>query len=123
MVELPWDAASVPDAHVEPDPGPADLLVAGPDGPHVLGPATVDSDADGRVDTAVVPGPDALALGTDLDGDADVDVLTLVHRDGTSTTTGTGDEPPGPPVPGWDEGPAPPAPTIDPVTGRWMRGG
>ncbi|HSK57758.1 MAG TPA: DUF6802 family protein, partial [Actinomycetospora sp.] len=87
--------------------------------PHALGPPTVDSDADGRADTAVVPEPDALALATDLDGDARVDVLTRVHADGTATTELID-------APGhasWDEGPTPPPPTIDPATGRWIRGG
>lgn len=98
----------VPDIHI--DPLPADVLV---DGTDVLGPATVDSDADGRADTAVVDEPDALVLGTDLDGDARVDVVTRVHDDGAVTTED---------VP-WDEGPVPPAPTIDPATGRWVRGG
>ncbi|MDD7940753.1 hypothetical protein PHK61_20215 [Actinomycetospora lutea] len=97
-----------PEVHI--DPVPADLLVTGT---HVLGPATVDSDADGRPDTAVVPGPDALVLGTDLDGDARIDVITRVHDGGGVVTED---------VP-WDEGPVPPAPTIDPATGRWVRGG
>jgi hypothetical protein len=119
MVELPGDAA-LPDAHVDPLGAAPDLLVGTPDGPHVLGPATVDSDADGRADTAVAAGPDAHALGTDVDGDRHVDVLTQVHADGTATTT----ELPGEPVPAsWDEGSVPPAPVIDPVTGRWVRGG
>lgn len=98
-----------PEAHV--DPLPADLLI-GSTG--VLGPATVDSDADGRPDTAVVSEPDALVLGTDIDGDTSVDVVTRVHGDGTATTEDVVD---------WDEGPVPPTPTIDPATGRWVRGG
>ncbi|MDD7965614.1 DUF6802 family protein [Actinomycetospora lemnae] len=101
----------LPDAHVDPA-GPAELLVT--DGAHVLGPATVDSDADGRPDTVVVTEPDALVLGTDLDGDAHADVLTRIGPDGSTTTTG-------PEAPPWDEGPVPPAPTIDPATGRWVR--
>lgn len=127
MVELSehgMDPGLHPDAQV--DPGGVDplgrateLLVAAPDGPHALGPATVDSDADGRADTAVVGGPDALELGTDVDGDGRVDVLTRVLADGTATTATMAE------LPGesWDEGPPPPAPTIDPVTGRWVRGG
>jgi hypothetical protein len=42
-----------------------------------------------------------------------------VHADGTATTTELPDEPP---VTPWDEGPTPPPPTIDPATGRWVRG-
>ncbi|MEJ2862728.1 DUF6802 family protein [Actinomycetospora flava] len=99
----------VPDVHIDPLPG--ELLV-GDAG--VLGPATVDTDADGRPDTAVASEPDALVLGTDLDGDARVDVLTRVHDDGSTTTEE---------LDTWDEGPVPPAPTIDPATGRWVRGG
>jgi len=124
MVELPSglpeDPGPHPDAHVDPGGAAAELLVAAPDGPRALGPATVDSDADGRADTAVVAGPDALELGTDVDGDGHVDVLTRVFADGTATTSELGS---GPAPEPWDEGPAPPAPTIDPVTGRWVRGG
>ncbi|MFC5137101.1 DUF6802 family protein [Actinomycetospora rhizophila] len=98
-----------PEAFVDPA-GPAPELLIGA---HALGAATVDSDADGRPDTAVVPEPDALVLGTDLDGDARVDVVTRVHDDGRVTTEDLA----------WDEGPVPPAPTIDPATGRWVRGG
>lgn len=131
MVELPSglpeDVGPHPEAHVDPGGPAAELLVAAPDGPHALGPATVDSDADGRADTAVVAGPDALELGTDVDGDGRVDVLTRVLADGTATTATA----PGLPGEGWhegwhegwDEGMPPPAPTIDPVTGRWVRGG
>ena len=116
MVEL--EPGLHPDAHVDPG-APADLLVTAPGGAHLLGPPTVDSDADGLADTAVVPGPDALVLGTDVDGDGHVDVLTQVRADGTTTTA----ELPDPPAVPWDEGPVPPAPTIDPVTGGWTRGG
>jgi hypothetical protein len=123
MLELPddssLDSGLHPEAQIDPGGPTAELLVAAPDGPHALGPATVDSDADGRADTAVVAGPDALELGTDVDGDGRVDVLTRVLADGTATTATT----PGLPGEGWDEGPAPLAPTIDPVTGRWVRGG
>jgi hypothetical protein len=102
----------VPEVFVDPvDPAvPDELFVEA----HVLGVPTVDSDADGRPDTVVVGEPDALVLGTDLDGDARVDVVTRVHDDGTATTEE---------LPDWDEGPVPPAPTIDPLTGRWTRGG
>lgn len=105
-----------PDVHVDPDPG---LVLLAPNGPygapalHGLGPATVDSDADGRPDTAVVAEPDALVLATDVDGDAEVDVVTTVGDDGGVLTRSAP----------WDEGLPPPAPTIDPVTGRWVRGG
>jgi len=130
MVELPTELSGLPgdlpphpEAHVDPSPAP-DLLVAAPGGPHGFGPATVDSDSDGRPDTAVVAEPDALTLATDLDGDDRVDVLTRVHADGTATTTrpapGLPDDPAAAP---WDEGPPPPPPTIDPATGRWVRGG
>ncbi|GAA4884450.1 DUF6802 family protein [Actinomycetospora straminea] len=115
-------AAEFPEAHVDPagpDPAepPAPAALLDPDGAHVLGPPTVDSDADGRPDTAVVTEPDGLVLGTDLDGDARADVLTRIAPDGSATTTG-------PDGPDWDEGwvgEVPPAPTIDPVTGRWVR--
>lgn len=125
---LPEDPGPHPDAHVDPGGRAVDLVVAAPDGlAHVLGPATVDSDADGHADTAVVAGPDALVLGTDVDADARVDVLTQVHGDGTATTLELPDEPAlaagdDPAAGPWDEGPVPPAPTIDPVTGRWVRG-
>jgi hypothetical protein len=121
MVDPFPDAALLPghpDVHVDPDPG---LVLLSPDGPfgapalHGLGPATVDSDADGRPDTAVVAEPDALVLATDVDGDAEVDVVTTLGTDGGVLTRSVPDE--------WDEGVPPPAPAIDPVTGLWTRGG
>ena len=115
MVELP-------DVHIDPGVPEPELLVAAADGPHALGPATVDSDADGRADTAVVPEPDALPLATDLDGDARIDVLTRVHADGTATTELLDDLGEAAAAP-WDEGPVPPPATIDPASGRWVRDG
>ncbi len=118
--------AGHPEVHVDPDPG---LLLLAPDGPsgapvlHGLGPATVDSDADGRPDTAVLGGPDALELATDLDGDAHVDVVTTLGADGTALTRSIPPPVPEPVPEPWDEGVPPPAPTIDPVTGRWIRDG
>jgi hypothetical protein len=109
--------AGHPDVHVDPDPGLVLLAPDGPSGapvPHGIGPATVDSDADGRADTAVVAEPDVLVLATDVDGDAHVDVVTTLGADGGALTRA---------VPDWDEGVPPPAPTIDPVTGLWVRGG
>jgi hypothetical protein len=117
MVELP-------DVHIDPGVPEPDLLVGPPDAAHALGPATVDSDADGRADTAVVTepwDPGALTLATDLDGDARIDVLTRVHGDGTATTELLDDLGEAAAAP-WDEGPVPPPPTIDPVTGGWVRG-
>lgn len=112
----------LPDAHV--DPGGPGLLLDEPDGPSGapdpidLGPATVDSDADGHADTTVIDAPGRLVLATDLDGDARVDVVTTIAADGTAATREI-------PVTwgAWDEGVPPPAPTIDPATGHWIRGG
>ena len=94
-----------------PDPGPGapgQLLLDGPDGPHALGPPTVDSDADGRPDTVLADTPGGLLLATDLDADAHADVATVVG----------GALPPPEWDPGWDA-PAPPAPVLDPVSGHW----
>ncbi|WP_433784304.1 hypothetical protein ACQPX6_29285 [Actinomycetospora sp. CA-101289] len=118
MVELP-------DVHIDPGVPEPDLLVGPPEAAQSFGPATVDSDADGRPDTAVVsePGdPGALTLATDLDGDARIDVLTRVHADGTATTELLDDLGEAAAAP-WDEGPVPPPPTIDPASGRWVRDG
>lgn len=113
----PWPSA-VDAPEVEPDPIPVPgLLLDAPDGPHPLGPPTVDSDADGRADTTVLTEPDALDLATDLDADGRVDVLTTLGADGRAVTVeyGAGDR--------WDEGVPPPAPILDPTTGAWVRGG
>ncbi len=138
------DAPTAPAAL--PGLGPPPLVLDDAGGVHVLGPATVDSDADGRPDTAVLdltaamadPADDALLLATDLDADGHVDAATTVAADGRAVT-GTRD-PEGRFAPGWDggggagpdpapdgawnggeEGAAPPAPSIDPVTGAWTR--
>ena len=118
----------------EPDPdlgsdlgsGPDPLVLDGPDGARVLGPATVDSDADGRADTVVGAVDDGLLLATDVDADGHVDVVSAIHGDGSTTTAVRG--PDGvlvPPAaehwdPGWDA-PAPPAPWFDPGRGEWIR--
>lgn len=85
--------------------GPPPLLLDAPDGVHVLGPATVDSDADGRPDTAVVdstPEDGALLLGTDLDADGHVDAASTIAADGRAVTATRGAD--GHFAPGWDGG-------------------
>lgn len=111
--ELPPDddGPALPVPHGAPWPG-STLLLGGPGGAHPLGPATVDSDADGVADTAVVPsvpGPGVLDLATDLDRDGDVDVLTSLSADGSARTVEVPDAvPPTDPAhddpwhPGWD---------------------
>jgi len=102
------DAPTAPAAL--PGLGPSPLVLDDAGGVHVLGPATVDSDADGRPDTAVLdltaapadPADDALLLATDLDADGHVDAATTVAADGRAVT-GTRD-PEGRFAPGWDGG-------------------
>lgn len=130
---LPGTEHDVAPPAVDPDGGGPSLVLGGVEGPHPVGPATIDSDADGVTDTALVsPSPDAglLSLATDLDHDGDVDVLTTVGSDGSARTvaldpaaSGWG---PGHGDAGWDPGwdaPAPPAASIDPATGAWTRSG
>ncbi|WP_246222054.1 MULTISPECIES: DUF6802 family protein [Gordonia] len=65
-------------------------------GPDVwdLGPADLDTDADGIADSLTRPGPDGMAVYTDSDADGRVDLITEVGRDGSYTTqrldTGSG---------------------------------
>lgn len=47
-----------------------------------LGPADVDTDADGVADSLTRPGPNGLTVYTDSDRDGQVDLITEVHRDG-----------------------------------------
>lgn len=125
-----------PHPAVDPLPGPgADpLLLSAADGGHPIGAATIDSDADGLPDTALVPSPARLpgsgdggdtgallGLATDLDHDGDVDVLTTLTAEGTARTValdapagrwqdaaddGAGPDPRAGPTPdtGWDAG-------------------
>ncbi|GAC67211.1 DUF6802 family protein [Gordonia soli] len=47
-----------------------------------LGPADVDTDADGVKDSLTRPGPDGLTVYTDTDHDGQVDKITEVDKDG-----------------------------------------
>lgn len=117
------DVTDLPDAGTGGHPGepavvpipPGALELDTPTGRTPFGAPTIDSDADGVADTAVVPadGDDLLGLATDLDGDGHVDVLTTIDTTGAARTETV-------PSPGaWDEGVPPPPPVIDPATGRW----
>lgn len=78
------------------DPGPPDWPRAYPPGsmevqtthgPEPVGPATVDSDGDGRPDTAVVPIHDGLLLVTDVDGDGSADQVVDMDNSGSVTVS------------------------------------
>ncbi|WP_020669175.1 hypothetical protein [Amycolatopsis nigrescens] len=81
-----------------------------------VGPATVDSDHDGRNDTAVVQDDQGnTRMFTDVDGDGKADVQTIVDPSGNSTTyshTGDGEWTEMPPSSG-----VAPAPSSDQVWG------
>lgn len=51
-----------------------------------LGPADVDTDADGIADSLTRPGPDGLTVYTDSDRDGQVDLITEVRGDGGFST-------------------------------------
>ncbi|ORM35344.1 DUF6802 family protein [Williamsia sp. 1135] len=51
-----------------------------------LGPADVDTDADGIADSLTRPGPDGLTVYTDSDRDGQVDLITEVRKDGGFTS-------------------------------------
>ncbi|WP_018330518.1 DUF6802 family protein [Actinomycetospora chiangmaiensis] len=114
------EAAPEPAVFPHPPAVPAlatgDLLPGAP----VLGPPTVDSDADGLADTTLASWGDGLVLATDLDHDGHADVVTHVGPAGIVTGRhGEG----GVEVAerAWGA-PPPPAPSIDPRTGAWVRG-
>jgi hypothetical protein len=89
-------------------------------GEPVLGPPSVDSDADGVPDTAVAEVADQLVLATDLDHDGRADAVTRIGPDAVVTAR-TGDAGPEQPDHPWDA-PPPPPPSVDPRTGEWVRG-
>lgn len=78
-----------PDQH--PQPGPPDdhggqqMVIDAPDGQHPVGPATEDTDGDGRPDTAVVPTDHGTMLVTDFDGDGSADQVVEVTDTGDVT--------------------------------------
>lgn len=76
-------------AHV--DPGSAgeaydNLWIVENDRIWDLGPADVDTDADGIADSLTRPGPDGLTVYTDSDRDGRVDLITEVRKDGGFTS-------------------------------------
>lgn len=63
--------------------GAPHVVVDAPDGPVIVGDATIDTDADGRLDTAVVHDTQGdTVLYTDADGDHAADVATELSPDG-----------------------------------------
>ena len=67
--------------------GPADhLWLSQGDDVWDLGPADIDTDADGIADSLTRPGPDGMAVYTDSDADGRVDLITEIGEDGTDST-------------------------------------
>ena len=99
--------------------GPAMLTGELVPGAPVLGAPTVDSDADGAVDTTIAEVSDELVLATDLDHDGRADAVTRIGPDGVVTDRAEDPAPPGEHP--W-EAPPPPAPSVDPHTGEWTYG-
>lgn len=113
-----------------------DIVVETPSGDRNLGPATNDTDFDGRNDSVVVSDEDRSVIFTDVDDDGIADVATQInnegevavaeHRgDGEWTTVSTGSVTDGPDTPpdeqrleGWDDGRDAPV-AVDPTTGEW----
>jgi hypothetical protein len=62
-----------------------------------LGPADVDTDADGNADSLTRPGPAGLTVYTDSDRDGQVDLITEVRHDGGYSSQ-----------------------RLDPATGEWI---
>lgn len=62
-----------------------------------LGPADLDTDADGTADSIARPGPDGLTVYTDSDQDGQVDTISEVRADGSYETR-----------------------TLNPESGTWM---
>jgi Family of unknown function (DUF6802) len=66
----------------------SEIRVDTPDGEKDIGPATEDTDGDGRPDTAVVKTDDGgMVLYTDRDGDGEADQATQVDKDGNVTVS------------------------------------
>ena len=108
-----------PPAAVWGAPGAAMLTGDLVPGEPVLGPPSVDSDADGVPDTTVAEVSDQLVLATDLDHDGRADAVTRIGPDGVVTDRAEDPAPPGEHP--W-EAPPPPAPSVDPHTGEWTYG-
>lgn len=67
------------------------MVVETPRGPELVGPATEDSNNDGRPDTATVPTNDGILLITDVDGDGTADQIVDLDDSGDVTVSGHAD--------------------------------
>ncbi|WP_243790446.1 DUF6802 family protein [Saccharopolyspora gloriosae] len=67
--------------------GGASMVIDAPGGEQQIGPATEDTDNDGRADTAVVTTENATLLATDVDGDGSADQLVEIGNTGEVTIT------------------------------------
>src|SRR5699024_4900976 len=63
------------------------MVVDTPDGKRAVGPATEDTNNDGRPDTAIVPTANGTMLATDSDGDGTADQLVEITADGAVTVS------------------------------------
>ncbi|GAB3287191.1 DUF6802 family protein [Parasphingorhabdus pacifica] len=82
---------------VSEDPGPphgppgqqgdGSMVIETAEGEMRVGPATEDTDADGRADTAIVETEDGSVLATDIDGDGSADQMVRVNDRGEVVTT------------------------------------
>lgn len=80
--------AEAPEQHTgDPRPSGESMVLRTPDGPHEIGPATEDTDHDGRPDTAIVATENGTMLATDVDGDGRADQLVRITEDGAVTVS------------------------------------
>ncbi|GAB2654639.1 hypothetical protein GCM10027271_11340 [Saccharopolyspora gloriosae] len=85
-----WVAEQPQQHPVDDDPreqGGASMVIDTPGGEQQVGPATEDTDNDGRADTAVVTTETGTMLVTDVDGDGSADQLVEIGNTGEVTIT------------------------------------
>lgn len=82
-----WVAEAPEQNTGDPRPPGEPMVLHTPDGPHEIGPATEDTDHDGRPDTAVVATENGTMLATDADGDGRADQLVRITSDGAVTVS------------------------------------
>ncbi len=83
---LPEEPAPAPPLAASAPPAPS-LVIDTPQGNRDIGPATEDTNGNGRPDTAVVDESRGMLLATDMDGDASADQVARIEDTGAVTVS------------------------------------